>query len=38
MVTVEGPDGTEHIHVPSQVSAFAVAARERTREKQTEIL
>ena len=39
ILTVEGLlNGTEHIDAPPQINPFAMAARETTREKQTEML
>ncbi len=39
ILTVEGLlNGTEHIDAPPQINPFALAARETTREKQTEML
>src|SRR6266513_2426885 len=38
-LTVEGLlNGTEHVEAPPQINPFAMAARESTREKQTEML
>jgi hypothetical protein len=39
ILTVEGIlNGTERINAPPQLNPFAMAARESTREKQTEML
>jgi hypothetical protein len=39
VLTVEGMlNGTERINAPPQLNPFAMAARESTREKQTEML